>query len=96
MGGPGEHDNFAPLRSLDWQLHVYGSIASDLSGAARELDLPTHIFPWSESLHNGGFQRDAGYLIRPDGYVAAALNDQSVSTLKGFIDRFGMRFASHP
>lgn len=93
--GPGKHDNFAPLRSMDWQLHVYGNIASDLSGAARELSLATHIFPWNGSLHNAGFQRDAGYLIRPDGYVATALSDQSVSTLKAFIDRFGIRFASY-
>jgi 2-polyprenyl-6-methoxyphenol hydroxylase-like FAD-dependent oxidoreductase len=93
--GPGEHDNFAPLRSLDWQLHVYGNFESDLSSAAQELCLASHTFPWSEQAHDAGFQRDAAYLVRPDGYVAAALSDQSVPTLMASIDRFGIRFASH-
>jgi hypothetical protein len=93
--GAGEHDNFAPLRSLDWQLHVYGNIGSDLSSAAQELGLPTHAFPWSEQAHDAGFQRDAAYLVRPDGYVAAALSDQSEPILNAFIDRFRIRFASH-
>lgn len=93
--GPGEHDNFAALRSLDWQLHVYGNIESHLSSAARQLGLATHIFPWSKQSHHNGFRRDAAYLVRPDGYVAAALGDQSAPTLKAFIDRFGIRFASH-
>jgi len=91
----GEHDNFAPLRSLDWQLHVYGNVGSDLSSAAQELSLATHTFPWGEQAHDAGFQRDAAYLVRPDGYVAAALSNQSASPLKTPIDRFGIRFASH-
>ena len=93
--GHGEDDNFSPLRSLDWQLHAYGKIERDLASAARELSLATHTFPWSGQAHDAGFQRDAAYLVRPDGYVAAALDDQSVPTLKALIDRFGIRFAEH-
>jgi len=92
--GPGEHDNFAPLRSLDWQLHVYGSLGRDLSAAARELNLATHSFAWSERAHDAGFQRDAAYLVRPDGYVATALSDQSASALKELVNRFEIRFAA--
>jgi 2-polyprenyl-6-methoxyphenol hydroxylase-like FAD-dependent oxidoreductase len=92
--GPGEHDNFAPLRSLDWQLHVYGSLGRDLSAAARELNLATHSFVWSERGHDAGFQRDAAYLVRPDGYVATALSDQSASALKELVNRFEIRFAA--
>ena len=92
--GPGEHDNFAPLRSLDWQLHVYGNIGKDLSLATQELGLATQTFPWTEQAHDAGFQRDAAYLVRPDGYVAAALGDQSVPALKDFIGRLGIRFAA--
>ena len=62
---------------------------------AQELGLPTHAFPWSEQAHDAGIHRDAAYLVRPDGYVAAALSDQSESILKAFIDRFRIRFASH-
>ena len=85
--GPGEHDNFAPLRSLDWQLHVYGNIERDLALAARELNLATHTLPWNEPARDSGIQRDAAYLVRPDGYVATALSDQSASELKATIDR---------
>ena len=54
-----------PLTSLDWQVHVYGD-------ARPETDLPLHVFPWSQEAERAGLQRDAAYLIRPDGYVAVA------------------------
>ena len=92
--GSGEHDNFAPLRSLDWQVHVYGNPKNDLSSAARELGLTMYAVPWSDQAHDAGFERDAAYLVRPDGYVAAALDDQSVPALKDFIHRLGIRFTS--
>jgi 2-polyprenyl-6-methoxyphenol hydroxylase-like FAD-dependent oxidoreductase len=93
--GSGEYDNLIPLRSLDWQLHVYGNIGTNLASMAREVGLATHTFPWSEQAHDAGFQRDAAYLVRPDGYIAAALSDQSAPALRAFIDRFGIRFASY-
>lgn len=92
--GPGEHDNFIPLRSLDWQLHVYGNIGPGLASIAREAGLATHVFPWSQQVHEAGFQQDAAYLVRPDGYVAAAVADQTEPCLKGLIDRFKLRFQS--
>jgi hypothetical protein len=92
--GLGEHDNFIPLRSLDWQLHVYGNIRTDLASITPEADIATHMFPWSQQAHDAGFQQDAAYLVRPDGYVAAALGDQTESPLKLLIDRFDLRFRS--
>jgi 2-polyprenyl-6-methoxyphenol hydroxylase-like FAD-dependent oxidoreductase len=92
--GPGENNNFLPLRSLDWQLHFYGVVEKNLLSTARELGLATHMFPWSRQAHDAGFQQDAAYLVRPDGYVAAALGDQAQSPLKGLVERFGLRFGS--
>jgi 2-polyprenyl-6-methoxyphenol hydroxylase-like FAD-dependent oxidoreductase len=57
--------NFDALTSLDWQVHVYGD-------ARPETDLPLHVFPWSAEAEQAGLQRDAAYLVRPDGYVAVA------------------------
>ena len=62
---PWSGDNFAPLRSLQWQIHAYGGVnATDIP----DLGLPVHIFPEAPDT----FLRPGRlYLIRPDGFVAA-------------------------
>ena len=90
----GRPDNFAPLRSLDWQLHVYGNISQDLALAARELGLATHIFAWDKRAANAGFRQGSAYLVRPDGYISIALPTQDVVPLHRFIRRFGLSFAA--
>src|SRR5215469_3467064 len=89
----GADDNFAPLRSLEWQVHVYGEIKEDLETASRELGLATHVFAWSDTAADAGIKRDAAYLVRPDGHVALASSEQSVMSLKAFIDRLHLRFS---
>ena len=69
--GPGR-DNFAPLASLDWQVHVYGTPHDDLTEACAALQLPLHVFAWSDEASGAGLAKDALYLVRPDGYVALA------------------------
>jgi hypothetical protein len=65
-------DNFAPLTSLKWQVHVYGERGSGTREACAELRLSLHVFGWRESMQQAGLQKDALYLVRPDGYVALA------------------------
>jgi 2-polyprenyl-6-methoxyphenol hydroxylase-like FAD-dependent oxidoreductase len=65
-------DNFAPLTSLAWQVHVYGAAATELKDACAELRVPLHEFAWAPLMHNAGLQKGALYLIRPDGYIALA------------------------
>jgi 2-polyprenyl-6-methoxyphenol hydroxylase-like FAD-dependent oxidoreductase len=69
---PWVEDNFAPLASLQWQVHVYGEAREDLAEACFALALPLHRFPWSAAAGQAGLQQDALYLVRPDGYVALA------------------------
>jgi 2-polyprenyl-6-methoxyphenol hydroxylase-like FAD-dependent oxidoreductase len=84
-----EADNFAPLSSLVWQLHVYGAPAAALAEAAQALGLPLHRFaPAPEQ----GLARDAAYLVRPDGYVALALPDQDAAALIAYVAAHGLRF----
>lgn len=64
-------DNFAPLASLDWQVHVYGA----LDASCANTGLPLHRFPWNQEAGEKGIQKGAFYLVRPDGYVAAASMD---------------------
>ena len=65
-------DNFTPLTSLDWQVHVYGVATSAIRTLCTERALPLHVFPWRQEIGRAGLQRDAVYLVRPDGYVALA------------------------
>lgn len=86
-------DNFAPLRSLDWQVHVYGKATKDLEGLCQSLELPIHSVPWSTVAKHAGFKQDAVYLVRPDSYVAlAAVREQASEKVKAFIERHGLRF----
>jgi 2-polyprenyl-6-methoxyphenol hydroxylase-like FAD-dependent oxidoreductase len=81
-------DNFAPLQSLDWQIHVYGGAGQALRDAASEAKLALHEFGWADPMGEAGLQRDALYLVRPDGYVALADITQDVARLRGFLSRF--------
>lgn len=86
------HDNFALLRSLDWQMHVYGQAAASLVEASARLKLPLHVIPWSDEAERQGLKRDAAYLIRPDGYVALAMPRQETQLLDDYAVRFSLTF----
>ena len=75
-------DNFAPLKSLDWQLHVYGDAAPEVKALSLEKKLPLHIFPWCAEMKRSGLRRDALYLVRPDGYVAVAVERDCAETVR--------------
>ena len=81
-------DNFAPLRSLDWQAHVYGTATEDLKKTCGDLGLPIHIFPWEKA----GLKKDALYLVRPDGYVALASAGNSAGALREYATRHHLRY----
>jgi 2-polyprenyl-6-methoxyphenol hydroxylase-like FAD-dependent oxidoreductase len=65
----GFSDNFAPLTSLDWQVHIYGAATPEILAACAEQKLPLHVFPWRSEMNRTGLRRNAVYLLRPDGYV---------------------------
>jgi 2-polyprenyl-6-methoxyphenol hydroxylase-like FAD-dependent oxidoreductase len=93
-GGSGEVDNYAPLTSLEWQLHVYGDISPDLARAASGLKLPLHAFRWSAGMAKLGLARNAAYLVRPDGYVASADADSRGASLARYFDAHGLRMGA--
>jgi len=65
-------DNFAPLTSLDWQVHVYGDAPGGAEALCASRGLRLHVFAWSAAAAHAGLARNAVYLIRPDGYVGLA------------------------
>jgi hypothetical protein len=68
----GGADNFTPLQTLDWQVHVYGDASASLGRACQALGLNLHRIPWSPAMRKAGLKQDAVYPVRPDGYVALA------------------------
>jgi hypothetical protein len=79
-------DNFTPLTSLGWQVHVYGDATRSMLTACDERALPLHIFPWRPAMARAGLQRNAVYLIRPDGYVAFADAGGGVAAMISYLD----------
>jgi 2-polyprenyl-6-methoxyphenol hydroxylase-like FAD-dependent oxidoreductase len=79
-------DNYAPLTSLDWQVHVYGDAAGEIQILCTERALPLHVWPWSAECRRAGLRRDSVYLVRPDGYVALADPDSRTTRITDFLD----------
>jgi hypothetical protein len=87
-------DNFAPLTSLDWQAHVYGSATREIRAFCQERQLSLYEFGWQPTMRRGGLQRDGFYLVRPDGYVALAAATQSAGVLASYLDARGIRLGA--
>ena len=81
-----DQDNFAPLTSLDWQVHVYGDAPMKVQAACDERKLPLHAFAWGPEMSRAGLRRDALYLVRPDGYVALADPAGTATALISYLD----------
>jgi FAD binding domain len=79
-------DNFAPLTSLDWQVHVYGEAEAALAALCAERRLPLHTWPWRPEFESAGLRRNAGYLVRPDGHVALADPGARAAAIASYLD----------
>ena len=87
---PWRGDNYEVLTVLNWRIHVYGDTAKPLGDAAEALGLGVDKFAWNDVSAQVGLQRDAAYLVRPDGYVALALPDQDDEALRAYAARIGL------
>ena len=88
----GAADNFAPLRSLDWQVHVYGNPSSVVKGVCEDRSLPLHVFPWRTEMGQTGLTCGAPYLVRPDGYIALVGDDHHAAVaLTSYLDARQLR-----
>jgi 2-polyprenyl-6-methoxyphenol hydroxylase-like FAD-dependent oxidoreductase len=88
-----EEDNFAPLASLEWQVHVYGEVPREVQAACDQRKLPLHVFPWRQQTSAAGLLRGAVYLVRPDGYIGLADPDGSAARLAAYLDAHGLTSA---
>ncbi|MDN4526022.1 FAD-dependent monooxygenase [Fictibacillus fluitans] len=83
-------NNFDALRSLDWQVHIYGEAKPNYVRFCENTGLPLHVFPWEASMDVSDLKRNAAYLIRPDGYVAIADDEQDPKALKKHLEEFSI------
>ena len=68
-------DNFDVLRSMTWQVHGYGVYEPEVRAIAESLGLGWHAFPADPY---GRLDPGLVYLVRPDGFVAAAAPARAV------------------
>ena len=80
-------DNYDPVKSLDWQIHVYGNAMTDFKNALEKI--PIFEFEWNSKLHQRGFLQHAAYLIRPDGHVAFAAEKQDPKLITNYLNSIG-------
>jgi len=84
-------DNFAALRTLDWQVHVYGEPGAEVARLCNDRQLPLRVFAWHREMRHAGLARNGLYLVRPDGYVALADRDARAATLRSYLDARRLR-----
>jgi len=84
-------DNFAPLTSVDWQVHVYGEASAELKDWCAQKNLPLHVFAWTPDHGYAGLAHNALYLLRPDTYVALAEASGSPSALDRYFADTGIK-----
>jgi hypothetical protein len=64
-------DNYEPLGSVAWQMHLYGEASAEVERYCDEQRFTLHVFPWRPAMDATRLVRNALYLVRPDGYIAA-------------------------
>ena len=72
---------------LDWQVHIFGEAIPEIRALCAEHHLALHEFAWQRAMTRAGLERDALYLVRPDGYIAFASQVQSAEALDQYLDR---------
>jgi hypothetical protein len=89
--GQGDEHNFAALKSMDWQIHVYGDAAPDLQTLADGRKIPLHVYAWDSGMRRAGLRRNAAYLIRPDGYIGVADSGGSAAAISAYLSEKNLK-----
>lgn len=88
-----ETDNYASLRKIAWQIHIYGTPAEDVRNWCDRHSVDWQVFPWQDAFEKRGFKKDTAYLIRPDGYIGLVAAERHAERLSTYISRLGIQRA---
>lgn len=88
-------NNYGPLSSITWQVHVYGTPSAGLKLWCETHHIALHVLPWQEVFGRAGFARDAAYMLRPDGYVGIAVTNSQPEALSTYINKHGLQFCDN-
>jgi 2-polyprenyl-6-methoxyphenol hydroxylase-like FAD-dependent oxidoreductase len=78
-------DNFEPLPSIGWQVHVYGTPRPELKAWCLHRGVALRDYPWEAEYAKAGLAEDAAYLLRPDTWVAIAEPEGRVEPLEAYL-----------
>jgi len=65
-------DNYEGLDPRSWHVEVHGEVRQTLQDWCAMNGVTLHPHRWTAAAEKAGLQRNAAYLLRPDGYVALA------------------------
>lgn len=89
-----DNDNFKSLKLLNWQIHVYGEVNPDFKNSIQALNIKLNEYSWNEMAKKSGIEKNAVYLIRPDGYIAFANSSQDSNKIEEYLRLHGVRSES--
>ncbi|TWT14324.1 FAD-dependent monooxygenase [Planomicrobium sp. CPCC 101079] len=81
-------DNHEPLKSMDWQFHIYGQDLPELRAIAESSAIPLYVFKWKKEMDAVGIKENSIMLIRPDGHIALAITNRELVKAQKYLDEF--------
>jgi hypothetical protein len=88
----GDADNFTPLTSIDWQVHVYGAPSPELAATCGAHGIALSTFPFDAPAKAASLEDGAVYLVRPDGYLGGVFTGPHArEALVHYLDSHGVR-----
>jgi hypothetical protein len=83
-------NNFEPLKSYDWQIHVYGTITQEVKRLAFETGIPMYNVSWNKSMNAQSIKENSVFLVRPDSYISVATDSKNLEPIKNMIHKYSI------
>lgn len=85
-------DNYVPLSSLDWQVHIYGQASDEVRTLFGNFNLDLHVFAWQDAFADKDIRQDVIYLIRPDGYIGLIVEQENLDAFNSYVKKYDLKF----